>query len=737
MRQRLLILFCTLALLSQSIEGAAAAGAGERLSGADGVPRFITGMNYEGPADRAWQMWSDSNFDAAAVDADFERAAAGGFNTIRLFVQSPLLADISAGKWSKLDQVVSLAEKNKVQLIVSLYDYGERDLGKVATVAGKVAEHYRGRTAILAFDLKNEPRFNDLSWARYASPPPLQQQATLAALGERLPRAEVAAFRASPDGLQSVSAMLTDDEAWLYVNYLRLYREMLNAAAEWVKAGGYRSTTLDYLDDPAGQRWAPLVSALNGTLEAWLSPQVQAVRTADPQRAITLDHVDVVLARLPANDLLDFQSLHRYPAAGAASIRAALSLAATLERNHPTPYLLSEFGYATDALDADRASLHETAIMLGLVSQGAAGGAKWMLNDMPAGFNMRERTLGAFRLDGTPKPVVAATTALQRYLSSSGAAPGDFTLQDDRDVGLRYVYRASDALLLGGKTVDGGSASMDAAGPAQVFLSWSEPSTVRVWASGPLKLTVDLGQLTGQTSTGKQDLTLSAGERVLQVGSPVKRPADYGLPNGRFYTQTNGRTDSPAGFSVTDEANVPLWTAFQSLGGVDVLGYPVTRRFELDGFVVQGFQKAVLQWRPEQKTFNFLNTFDMLHDRGKDAWLEAYRQTPRPGDTAADAGLPWARVMDRHLALLDQAPPALKDRFLADPSWLDHYGLPVAVKDMGSSVVVRAQRATLQYWKETVPWAASGSVSIANGGDLAKEAGVFPWLAVTPENAPR
>ena len=87
--------------------------------------------------------------------------------------------------------------------------------------------------------------------------------------------------------------------------------------------------------------------------------------------------------------------------------------------------------------------------------------------------------------------------------------------------------------------------------------------------------------------------------------------------------------------------------------------------------------------------------------------------------------------------MLDKAPGALKERFLADPQWLDHYGLPVAVQEWSNSVVVRAQRATLQYWKEAVPWAAKGSVSVANGGDLAKEAGVFPWQAVTPENAPR
>ena len=62
----------------------------------------------------------------------------------------------------KLDQVVVLAEKHGLHLIVSLHDYGERNLARVAETAGKIAQRYRGRTGILAFDLKNEPRFGDL-----------------------------------------------------------------------------------------------------------------------------------------------------------------------------------------------------------------------------------------------------------------------------------------------------------------------------------------------------------------------------------------------------------------------------------------------------------------------------------------------------------------------------------------------------------------------------------------------
>jgi hypothetical protein len=718
---------------------AATSGDGERLLGPSGVPLFVTGINYEGPADRAWQMWDNDKFDAAAIDADFARAATAGMTAIRIFVQAPLAMDVAAGKWDKLDMVVSLAEKYGIQLIVSLHDYGERDLARVAGTAGQIAQHFRARPGILAFDLKNEPRFGDLSLAKYGSAVPLQQRGLIDAFGERLARAELADYRASDDGKKTIPSYLSDDEAWIYVNNLRLYREMLAEAAAWVRDHNFAKTTLDFLDDGAGRKWAPLVGALNSTLAAWLAPQVDAIRRADPTRPITVDHVDAVLAKLAANDALDFQSLHRYPGSSVASIRATLNLLKALAQAHSgKPYLLSEFGYATETVDPERAGLFETAIILGLLAQHAGGGAKWMLNDMPQGFNMRERTLGAFRLDGSPKPVVGAFAALRSYLTASGSPPGDFVLEEDKDVGARYVYRASDALFLGGKSVQTAAASMESAGPAQLFLTWTEPDVVNVWASAPLSATVDLGQLLGGSVPREtKRLNVAAGHSVIPLAArPVVGAADYDVPVGHFFTQTNGRADSPSGFGVSDADGIPFWTAFQALGGVDVLGYPVTRRFELDGFVVQGFQKSVLQWRPDKREFWFLNTFDALHDRGRDDWLEVYRQTPRPADTAADAGLTWERVVARHLAMLDKAPPALKQRFLADPHWLDHYGLPTAVQEFSNGVVVRAQRATLQYWKETVPWAAKGAVSVANGGDLAKEAGLFPWLAVTPENAP-
>ncbi|HEY2595557.1 MAG TPA: cellulase family glycosylhydrolase, partial [Chloroflexota bacterium] len=565
---RIAVVTALLAVLVSQRAQAATSGDGQRLLGPGGAPLYITGMNYEGPADRAWQMWDSDKFDPNLIDADFLKASeTAGVNVLRIFVQAGLVTDLVAGKWDKLDKVVDLAEKHHLQLILSLHDYDEWDLAKVSALAGQIAQRYRNRPGVLAFDLKNEPHFGDLALTKYASPVPLQQHGLIDTFGEQFPRDQLADYRASADGMKTVPSSLSDDQAYIYVNNLQLYRAMVADAATWVKAHG--GTTLDYLASPDSQKWAPLVNALNQTLQAWIQPQLDAITAADPGRMVTVDHVDVILASQPANDVLDYESLHRYPAATGSSIRANLSLLATVERAHPgKPVVLSEFGYATDSLDASTASLNEMAIQLGLLAQHAAGGAKWMLNDMPPGYNQRERTLGAFQLDGTPKPVVGAMAALRKYLDASGSQPGTLKLDDDPDTGTRYVYRADDALMLGGKSVDGGAASFQAPGASQLFLTWTKPGVVDVWASGPLTATVNLGQLLGGSAPqDARTLNLAAGYSSIQVaGGNVTVAADYDVPGGHFFTQTNGN-GSTAGFSVTDDGGIPMWTSLKSLGG--------------------------------------------------------------------------------------------------------------------------------------------------------------------------
>ncbi len=212
---------------------------------------------------------------------------------------------------------------------------------------------------------------------------------------------------------------------------------------------------------------------------------------------------------------------------------------------------------------------------------------------------------------------------------------------------------------------------------------------------------------------------------------------DYDIPNGHFYTQANGQPlgASPKGFSVVNDAEAPMWTEFQRLGGPAGIGYPISRRFKWDGFTSQAMQKGVLQWQPQSGRMYLVNVFDEMSKRGMDGWLAAVRQVPQIADWSADADRAWPDVVQLHLSLLD-ANPAIKARYLSYADAVNLFGLPMSFDDMGNNYTLRAQRAVIQQWKVAVPWAEAGGVTIANGGDIAKESGLLPQDALEPEEAP-
>lgn len=211
---------------------------------------------------------------------------------------------------------------------------------------------------------------------------------------------------------------------------------------------------------------------------------------------------------------------------------------------------------------------------------------------------------------------------------------------------------------------------------------------------------------------------------------------DYTVGDGWCFSEANGRSGGDTGYTAADAAGIPFWSEFQRRGGAPAVGYPASDRFTWHGMTYQVMQKEVFHWQPQARTVAFLNVFDGLHDQGLDAWLDTQRQIPPRRDTSPDAGLSWSQVIARHQKLLAQD-PAIRARYMADPSALDDYGLPMSVKDYGPVVVVRCQRAAFQHWKVAMPWAAAGAVTLVNGGDLAKEAGLFPaaGLAPGPPNA--
>jgi hypothetical protein len=210
------------------------------------------------------------------------------------------------------------------------------------------------------------------------------------------------------------------------------------------------------------------------------------------------------------------------------------------------------------------------------------------------------------------------------------------------------------------------------------------------------------------------------------VAAPVPSGAlDLEVPGGHFFKQANGYSGAgSAGFAVTDDADAAFWSEFQRLGGLERVGYPISNRFIHRGFLTQAFQKLVLQWRPELGQAVPVNVFDDLNQRGSDGWLDRTRQVPLGRSDPQDVGAAWDDVVARHLELL-AAYPAVQDFYNSEPGAIDAFGLPVAVQDYGAFVTVRLQRATLQLWT-------TSTVTVGNGGDMAKDAGLWPSTATLP-----
>lgn len=216
----------------------------------------------------------------------------------------------------------------------------------------------------------------------------------------------------------------------------------------------------------------------------------------------------------------------------------------------------------------------------------------------------------------------------------------------------------------------------------------------------------------------------------------VAAPADFDVPGGRFYSQAAGGGGA-LGFAVVDDAQAQLWSEFKRLGGVAGVGYPISKRYVWDGFVVQVMQKGVFQWRPEVRQVYFVNVFDQLSASGKDGWLSSVRSVPVRLDASFDANRSWEQIVAARLSLLEANAP-IKAQYYSVANPMVLYGLPTSrVVDNGNHFAIRLQRAVIQQWKVDVPWAKAGQVTVANGGDVGKEAGLFRPETIAPVSPDR
>ena len=202
--------------------------------------------------------------------------------------------------------------------------------------------------------------------------------------------------------------------------------------------------------------------------------------------------------------------------------------------------------------------------------------------------------------------------------------------------------------------------------------------------------------------------------------------ADYQVVNGHYYTQAGGDPDGDAGFRIADENGVNFASEFERLGGVEALGYPISRRFEWDGFTTQATQKGVLQWQPQTNRAALINLLDTFSDAGLDPWLEQQARVPRPQVLHDEAGLIFEEIAAARLSYLAGS-AILRRAYFAVPDPLERYGLPTApIADLGAVRVLRTQRAVLQEWREWAYGTRPGQVTVLDVGALAAEAGLIP-----------
>jgi hypothetical protein len=596
-----------------------------------GQPFFVIGANYEGPTDQAWMMWENAKFNSDLIAADFARARSIGINTIRIFVQTPLRDDINRNDFSKMDAVTALAGSSNLKIILTFTDWAEPDLTKAADLNRRIAAHLAGDTSILAYDVKNEPQFTDIAGAIYPTgtlPVPLQSPDLIATYGEKVARADIGDYRRHQGSY--IPNRMNDDQAYLMANYYELYRDFLDAGSAWVGSHP-NSTTLDFMDSPDSSSWQPYLMGLDATLEAWVNAQIDPVRVADPGRLITVGYSNIVFAKLASNRSLDFQSVHRFTSHGYSGLNATFLVLNNLQRTFAgEPLLLEEFGYPGQVKGSDgglvgydprtTANL-EAAIWSFLYANGFAGGAKWMLNNFPQGYDPAQNSFGLFDNSGQPKITARALGQISALLPKG--TPGTLSqVRSTDNSAVSYAYTSPDTVIAGGREYVGATASYSSTFPSTFVMS-SAQGAVSLFATDNATVTLnipaifglslpDIGRIVfaatdpqgqGYTATApvfEGDwliVTLKAlhSYRVMAVPAAVDPGGPAPGVDAVYFPQT--RHNLSGDF-------LRYW---QQNGGLRIFGYPLSEAFVERGTTVQYFERNRFELHPEnQPPYNVL-----------------------------------------------------------------------------------------------------------------------------------
>ncbi len=545
---------------------------------------YMHGINYEGPSRSSWHMWEDRYFDPVAIGHDFDMMAAAGYNPVRVFIQTPIPDEVRAGDYARLDAVVALAAARGLRLLITFNDDGDRDLGRVTQVEASIAHHLAGNGAVFGYDLRNEPHLADIISSTY------------------------------PDG--SVPALLSTGTVSARVT-----------TASYGRAGRLVSSFLAanpaYPSVPADPSWSRFLALADASLAAYLRVQIAAVRGADPTHLITVGYNSPFWAALPSNKLLDFRSIHLYPAADFESMHEALRSFEALASLETTPLVLGEYGFSNSRVGPQASAVREMAMALYLRVLGGAGDFKWMFSDDAIGYNAYENGLGAIDVVGAPKPSYEVSQAADAYWATTTYA-GGLAIAPDATTGIGFTFMARDGLALGGSVpYSDGRVSYLPSRPGVLWLDWSTPGALRVSATSAGALTLNVARLTGAIAV----TSLNGMSGAVPMSSTMPLPpttSPIGAVRGLTVTLTltPGATqvvhytvggtlpaldltapapDTGAGWYMTERGHnvsAPFLASWQALGGETGLGLPLTDAFTYNGLATQYFDDVALRVGP-------------------------------------------------------------------------------------------------------------------------------------------
>lgn len=504
------------------------------------TPMFVRGANYEGYFDRAWHMWDAGKFDETLIARDFAKMADTGLNTVRLFVQPALEADVRAGNFAKLDRVLQLAANKKLAVILTFNDAHALNLAKVAQLDAKIAARYRDDPLILAWDLENEPVFYNFVAAIYPTdhPAPVHSNELVDQYGTRVSQQEALEMQQQ----RRIPGHLNPMQAFWYINALKLFIEFHNDGTTWAIRHG--KTLVDYIYSTESATWHKLLDVLNRTVAAWLAVRYDAVRAADPNHLITVGYHWLHFAALPANRKLGFQTIHQYTDPTFPKFKSLTQTLLSLKNVFPNhPLLMGEFGYSNQTgtnpansqpVDERKTALFEIGLLAFLRANNFAGGIKWMLNDVDTTANPREASFGIYRVGDVPKPVQPLLKKAQETWLALPQSANFQVVQDPH--GLAFRLTQANRVMLAGGTFQDDVLSWRAENTGYCFIETTDAG-LSAHSQEKGTLTVDISALlpAWDVSRPANLFRMANGSRVDIATFPPETPATWQLTPGTVY----------------------------------------------------------------------------------------------------------------------------------------------------------------------------------------------------------